>query len=200
MTITPVSTNRRAFLALVGIGAGAALGAGRRHLVGLPTPKRLRPPGARSEADFLAACIRCGQCVIACPPDALRLADLEDGIAAGAPLFDSRENPCNLCAGEDELHCIAVCPTTALNALDDRADARIGTAAIDSERCFAWNDTVCRACWHACPYPNSAITLDWKSRPQIVADACTGCGLCDHACLTEPSSIRIAPFGVGVDA
>lgn len=192
--------SRRGFLALIGLGAGAALGAGRRYFIGPPVPSRLRPPGARDEADFLAACIRCGQCVIACPPDALQLADLGDGHAAGAPFFDSRANPCNLCAGEDQLRCIESCPTTALHELPERAQARIGVAVIDEARCFAWQNTVCRACWHACPYPNVAITLDWKSRPQIVAEACTGCGLCDHACLTEPSSIRIAPFGTGASA
>ena len=33
----------------------------------------LRPPGALGEADFLAACTRCGQCVAACPFDTLTL-------------------------------------------------------------------------------------------------------------------------------
>ncbi|MBT3317392.1 4Fe-4S binding protein, partial [bacterium] len=29
--------------------------------------KRLRPPGALLEKDFLASCIKCGQCVQVCP-------------------------------------------------------------------------------------------------------------------------------------
>jgi len=36
----------------------------------------LRPPGALSEDDFLATCIKCGMCVEACPYDTLLLAKL----------------------------------------------------------------------------------------------------------------------------
>ena len=36
----------------------------------------LRPPGALPEAEFLAACIRCGLCVRDCPYDTLSLATL----------------------------------------------------------------------------------------------------------------------------
>ena len=41
----------------------------------------LRPPGALKEKDFLKACIKCGQCVEACPYDTLKLAQRGDGIA-----------------------------------------------------------------------------------------------------------------------
>ena len=180
-----------------------AFGVSRRALIGPPVPKRLRPPGAAGEEELLAACIRCGQCVLVCPPGALELAGLADGIASGVPFFDSRANPCDLCAGEDLLRCIESCPTPALGALGERpdpADTRIGIAVIDQDRCFAWQNTICRSCWHACPYPNAAIVLDYKSRPEIVPELCTGCGLCDRACLTEPSSIHIAPFGEGVSS
>ena len=36
----------------------------------------LRPPGALPDGRFEAACIRCGQCVQACPYDTLQLATL----------------------------------------------------------------------------------------------------------------------------
>ena len=32
---------------------------------------RLRPPGAKNENAFASACVRCGQCVQACPYDTL---------------------------------------------------------------------------------------------------------------------------------
>ena len=51
----------------------------------------LRPPGAREEADFLAACIKCGQCVEACPFDTLSL--------AGAPRNSEQKDKA---AGDDK--------------------------------------------------------------------------------------------------
>ncbi|MAE67846.1 MAG: hypothetical protein CMJ18_26630 [Phycisphaeraceae bacterium] len=65
---------RREWLAMAAgaaIGAGAA-GAYRAGSRSWSTPM-LRPPGARDESHFLAACIRCGQCVQACPFDTLNL-------------------------------------------------------------------------------------------------------------------------------
>ena len=36
-------------------------------------PYALRPPGALAEDDFNATCIKCGQCVVDCPPHILKL-------------------------------------------------------------------------------------------------------------------------------
>ncbi len=46
---------------------------------------RLRPPGAINENAFASACVRCGQCVQACPYDTLKLATLASGLSAGTP-------------------------------------------------------------------------------------------------------------------
>ncbi len=54
----------------------------------------LRPPGALAERDFAAACIKCGQCVQACPYDTLRLARAEDSVPIGTPHLVPRELPC----------------------------------------------------------------------------------------------------------
>jgi len=156
-------------------------------------PSRLRPPGAGGEQHFLSACIRCGQCVDACPHDSLQLASLSAGLECGAPAVDSRLTPCELCPGEEDLLCIEACPTTALQPVEDLRDIRMGVAIIDRDRCLAWQGTACRSCWHICPFPNEAIRLDWRTRAEIVAEVCIGCGLCDRACLTEPSSIEIIP-------
>lgn len=177
--------------AALGAGAGLWLRAGDAGAA--PGAALLRPPGALDELDFLGACLRCGQCVEVCPPGALRLADLGEGLAAGTPYALTRETSCTLCAGQDELRCIATCPTAALSPVADERAVRMGVAVIDRGLCLSWQGTVCRACWHACPFPNEAITLDWKTRPTVVAEACVGCGLCVHACLTEPSSLRVVP-------
>lgn len=194
------------------VTAGAAVGGTllrRRSVsVGGPLhPPLLRPPGAGEDKDFLAACIRCGQCVFACPTDVLHLAGPASALSAGTPYLNSRENPCNLCEGLDQLECIQACPTDALawgpevaelDLYDRLPTIRMGVAVIDKETCLAWNEQICRSCLHACPFPDVAISLDEMNRAYIVEDACIGCGLCDYACLTEPSSIRIVPKGMEI--
>lgn len=167
-------------------------------LEGLKTraPMLLRPPGALDESEFLASCIRCGQCVEACPYHALSLTAANASVAIGTPYLDSRRVPCYLCQGYDELKCIAACPSGALRPVSNWASIRMGTAVLNRDTCLAWQGTPCRACWHACPFPDSAIVLDLRGRAIVQEDACVGCGLCDHACLTNPSSIPIDPRGV----
>lgn len=156
-------------------------------------PCLLRPPGAQPEKDFLAACIRCGLCVEACPYQTLRLADATAGVAFGTPFLVPRVTPCYLCKGYEQLKCIAACPTPALEPVAALRAIRMGVAAINRDTCLAWNGTMCRACWHACPFPNEAIVFDERGRAIVVAEQCIGCGICDHACITEPSSITITP-------
>ncbi len=74
--------------------------------------KRLRPPGALDEQDFLSSCIKCGQCVQVCPVDAIKLADLTDGFGVGAPYIDAREQACDFSC--DAVQCILACPTGSL--------------------------------------------------------------------------------------
>ncbi len=185
---------RRQWLAVAGAAAGAVLGGRWLRFLRERHEERLRPPGALPEGDFLAACIRCGQCVNACPYETLFLCGLEAGLLdVGTPSLDTRRQPCWLCRGEETLRCIEVCPTDALQPVNSLRDIRMGVAEIDADRCFAWNGVVCRACWHACPFPDEAIVLDELGRARVVAEACIGCGICDQACLTAPSSIRILP-------
>jgi ferredoxin-type protein NapG len=65
----------------------------------------LRPPGALDEKDFLSSCIKCGQCVQVCPVEAIKLADLVDGMGVGTPYIDAREQACDFL-----LRCGAVHP------------------------------------------------------------------------------------------
>jgi len=192
-----MSPSRRAVLAGLGLAVGAGLGGLIRRDSGGRSGAEplLRPPGALDEAEFLASCIRCGQCVEACPPEynTLQLVDDRAGISFGSPFVDSRNTPCYLCANYEGLLCIDVCPTAALSPVADTASVRMGTAVIDHSRCLAYNRVICRACWHACPFPDDAIRFDSMLRPVVVEEACVGCGLCDHACPTEVSSIPIRP-------
>jgi ferredoxin-type protein NapG len=106
-------SNRRKFLRtalLTGGVFGAAL-SGYLPMAYART-QRLRPPGALDEKDFLASCIKCGQCVQVCPVAAIRLADLVDGFGVGVPYIEPRDQPCDFSC--DAVQCVLACPTGAL--------------------------------------------------------------------------------------
>jgi ferredoxin-type protein NapG len=117
-TVPPVSLERRQqarrrllrTILLTGGVLGAAL-SGYLPLV-YAEKKRLRPPGALDERDFLASCIKCGQCVQVCPVQAIKLADLVDGFGVGTPHIDAREQACDFSC--DAVQCILACPTGSL--------------------------------------------------------------------------------------
>ncbi len=105
------------------------------------TSMRLRPPGAlkttEEEQAFLAACIKCGQCVQVCPVEAIELADLLDGMGIGAPYIQARDQACDFSC--DGLQCVLACPTGALtHDLDYPAQTRMGFARLARpEACLA---------------------------------------------------------------
>lgn len=101
----------------------------------------LRPPGALKtpldERDFLASCIKCGQCVQVCPVEAIKLAELDKGFGIGVPYLDAREQACDFSC--DGLQCVLACPTGALtHDLNYPADSRMGFAKLDNpKKCLA---------------------------------------------------------------
>jgi ferredoxin-type protein NapG len=174
-------------------------------------PLILRPPGALKEADFLRACIKCGQCVEACPYDTLKLAKPGDNNPVGTPFFTPREIPCYMCT---DIPCVIVCPTHALEEKNvsivkegakvlDITKAQMGLALVDTQSCIAFWGIQCDACYRACPIMDSAIKLEYRRNqrtgkhayliPTVNSETCTGCGLCEHACVTEKAAIHVLP-------
>lgn len=104
---------RRRFLrSAVGAGALVSLATLGYLPVARRGEGRLRPPGALEEKDFLASCIKCGQCVQVCPVQAIELADIGDGFGIGAPYIEARAQACDFSC--DAGQCILACPTGAL--------------------------------------------------------------------------------------
>lgn len=172
----------------------------------------LRPPGALDEEDFLKTCIKCGMCVEACPFDTLMLAKPGDNKPLGTPFFTPRDIPCYMCP---DIPCVPVCPTDALditkvsknNQLDINM-ADMGVAVVDSKNCIAFWGIQCDACYRACPILGEAITIEYTQnertgkhafmKPVVDSDFCTGCGLCEKACVTEKASIFVLPREVAL--
>ncbi len=181
---------------------GLAIGVHSKSANSLPA-EAIRPPGALPEPDFLASCTRCGICVQDCPYDILKLAAPGDDVALGTPYFTARTGPCEMC---EDIPCIPNCPTGALDhALTNINDARMGLAVvIDQETCIAFHGLRCEICFNVCPIRGDAITLDYRHNersgkhalfiPVVNSDACTGCGLCEKACILEETAIKVLPI------
>jgi ferredoxin-type protein NapG len=167
----------------------------------------LRPPGALSENDFLKTCIKCGMCVEACPYDTLMLARPGDNKPLGTPFFIPRDIPCYMCP---DIPCVPVCPSGALdvqsvstNDVLDINKADMGVAVVDAKNCIAFWGIQCDACYRACPLLDQAIYLEYSKnertgkhaflKPIVDSDYCTGCGLCERACVTKKAAIFVLP-------
>ena len=173
----------------------------------------LRPPAALDEENFLKACIKCGVCVEECPYDTLKLAKAGDSKPIGTPYFIAREVPCYMCP---DIPCVPVCPTNALDEtivtdIDEETKEKVlninkskmGVAVIDKENCIAFWGIQCDACYRACPLLDEAIVLKYEKnertgkhaflKPEVQSDICTGCGMCEHACVTEKAAIYVLP-------
>ena len=199
--------NRRQFLGNMlktacGVGlVGMGLGLYAERASSLPA-QIIRPPGALPEEDFLGACIRCGLCVRDCPYDILMLGELGDEVATGTPYFVARTGPCEMC---EDIPCIAACPTNALDhGLTEIEASRMGLAVVaDQESCIAFQGLRCEVCFNICPIRGRAITLDLQHNarsgkhalfiPVVHSDACTGCGLCERACILDEAAIKVFP-------
>ncbi|RXJ69680.1 4Fe-4S ferredoxin [Halarcobacter ebronensis] len=137
-----IKEERRGFIKFSTLGIlGLALGTGvviSPHL--LRAEMRLRPPGAVPEKEFLALCIKCGQCLQVCPYHSIKLSDLVMGHGVGTPHIDPRERGCYACSA---VPCVLACPSGALeHTLEKSEDAHMGIAVLEfPNRCLALTST-----------------------------------------------------------
>jgi MauM/NapG family ferredoxin protein len=159
--------------ALRGSGASAV---GARGTLGI-----VRPPGSLAEAEFLALCVRCTRCADACGPQCIRLFGAEGGVLHGTPYIVPADRGCTMC-----LACGEACPTRAIAVLERMQEVDMGVAVVDERLCVSHNGTgVCGACHTACPLRNRAITQNFRNAPEVRAEECTGCGLCEEMCIVR---------------
>ncbi|GAB4373252.1 MAG: 4Fe-4S binding protein [Deltaproteobacteria bacterium] len=199
-----LDTGRRAVLAQASLGAAAALVMRTSPAAARPSPRLVRPPGSRPETDFLARCIRCGECMKVCITGGLQPTLLTAGIEGiWTPYLVSRigycEYNCTLCG--------QVCPTEAIRklTLPDKHKTVIGLAFVDPSRCIPFaQGTPCIVCEEHCPTPKKAIVFETRAGrggnpvrvPVVVPDLCIGCGICEHKCpVADLAGIRVTSVG-----
>ncbi|MFV0480415.1 MAG: 4Fe-4S dicluster domain-containing protein [Campylobacteraceae bacterium] len=119
---------------------GSLFGAGLYFSPKLKSKKNfLRPPGAIGESEFLATCIKCGQCVQVCPYHSLSLLDINELNSIGTPFVDARKRGCYLC---DLFPCILACPSGSLNHdVTLPSEANMGVAFVKNiDICLSYID------------------------------------------------------------
>lgn len=157
-------------------------------------PEAIRPPGSVMEADFLAKCIKCSECMKVCPKNFLHPAFLETGVEGmftpiGIGKLGYCEHTCNACG--------QVCPTQAIEAkpLYEKQELKIGLAIIRKDRCLTYaSQTPCLVCEEHCPTSPKAIWTHKKEvkkrtgetfiidQINVDPDLCIGCAVCEYVC------------------
>ena len=133
-----VKTDRREFIKYSTLGL-LALAAGGGMVFSpytLKAENRLRPPGAVDEKEFLALCIKCGQCLQVCPYHSIELADIGTGHGVGTPYIDANKRGCYAC---EAVPCVLACPSGALDHHTEKAtDIKMGIAVLEfPDTCIA---------------------------------------------------------------
>ena len=171
--------------------------------------KLLRPPMSREESDFLSSCIRCGECMKACPTGTLKPSGIENGLRAlWTPVMTPIAAPCK----EGCNACSQACPTDAIlkYKVEDKYKFKAGTAVFNSAQCISYTEgKFCSECVRVCPTNAIEFHKGWEPNPEnqhkwgvaargseevapqgltptrphhVKLEACVGCGACENSC------------------
>jgi ferredoxin len=138
-------------------------------------------------------CVRCGNCVRACPTKIL-YPDVGESGLSGLMCPAVRFGP-GYCR-EDCCRCGDACASGAIARLlpAEKTTVPMGTAEVDGSVCLLSDNRECSICKNACPY--GAIATVWSDEEyalvlKIDRDRCPGCGACQVACPTSPKAIVV---------
>jgi MauM/NapG family ferredoxin protein len=170
--------------------------------------KLIRPPGSLAEDKFLAKCVKCGQCMRACPTGGLQPVRTEAGPEGVytpmlVPKIGYCEYYCSLCT--------QVCPTGAIKKLtiEEKNKVKMGTAWVNKSRCIPYVlGKPCIVCEEHCPVSPKAIklvevetklpdgTVAVQKAPVVDIEVCTGCGICENKCpIVDDPAIFVTSVG-----
>jgi ferredoxin-type protein NapF len=179
---------RRAFL---GVGGGVAVSALAVRSARETADNHLRPPGSVSGTELSALCVRCGNCVRACPtgiiqPDVAPAAMTALLVPTLRFDTDSCLQTCNECG--------QICPTGAIEALPlaEKNERKIGLARIETAGCLLAVEQECNACSLVCT--RKAIVEEFSEETytamvHVDKARCNGCGACVSVC--PPRVIKV---------
>ena len=199
---------RRGFLAraiggVAAVFAGAAFalidGLGRasgRATARLPP---VRPPGSVPEELFLRLCVRCGECLQACPNAALQPVGFgRGGAGLWTPELVADWSGCEPSCS----NCGRVCPTGAIRPLplEEKRACHVGLAVVNPDTCLPYAGSgACQLCVDECTtagyeaielvrvgtqrdHAGQPIEESGFLAPVVASDRCVGCGLCQTRC------------------
>ena len=161
-----IPARRAAMAGLAGLlfyAMGRSSGASHKNF----DKKVIRPPGSVEEDEFLERCIKCDQCINACPTNVLQPATYQEGglESLWTPVmnFDIAhcQLKCNMCS--------EVCPTGAIRKItveekmgvgeyEEQGPIVLGIAFFDQGRCLPHAMQIpCVVCEEVCPVAPKAI-------------------------------------------
>lgn len=124
------------------------------------------------------ACTRCGECISACPGELLFKGD------GGFPEIRFVQDGCDFCGK---------CADSCREPVFDLSRPAFEWRAVLADKCLAYAQIDCRSCQDACEPQAIRFrpTLGNTPQPQLLPDACNGCGACLAVCPADAIRLEV---------